>query len=78
MFVAMGAEQREHFIEALGMSTQSGAKYNSGTIIRALANIDAGKAQCRSPADQDAIQAELAELLGAREVSCHAKPNVNI
>ena len=78
MFVAMGAEQREHFIEALGKSGQSGAKYNMRTIIEALANIDAGKAQCRSPADQHAIQAELAELMGRREVSCHANPNVNI
>ena len=78
MFVAMGAEQREHFIEALGTSGQSGAKFTSNTIIQALANIDAGKAECRNPDDQYAIQAELAALVGVREVSCHAKPNVNI
>ena len=34
--------------------------------------IDAGKAECRNPDDQYAIQAELAELVGVREVSCHA------
>ena len=75
MFVAMGAEQRRHFIKALG-STRG--QYSSKTMLQVLANIDAGKAECRSPADQHAIQAELAALLGRREVSCHAKPNVNI
>ena len=77
MFVAMGAEQRRHFIEALKEGNPN-AKFNWQTIMQSLANIDAGKAQCRSPVDQHAIQAELAELVGRREVSCHAKPNVNI
>ena len=75
MFVAMGAEQREHFIKALGRDK---GEFTWQTIMQALANIDAGKAQCRNPDDRDAIQAELTELVGRREVSCHAKPNVNI
>ena len=63
----MDGEQRGAFRAALG--NDPGSERNYDSIMESIRTVDARKAECRNKEDQEAIQRELEERVGAAELN---------